>query len=219
MPPQIWDEYRQCYRNDPWKVINVPIFSSVMGHLSPFLQEVGRTLLQYSVVIWWSGDKGEERHMREMHSDQKMGKIFTGQMCKLLLSLTIFYGHFRYLQVLHSKWNYNHYLLSYSMDFKAPQELWNPLSKAVPGEFHGSGRHDQCDCLLDQANFHRSQAWEVVLIFTTRCIMMKMWIYNENPSWVHWHWSTLYLECQLTLVKYVMVSISTEPRPPVFIIH
>ena len=25
--------------------------------------------------------------------------------------------------------------MSYSVDFKAPRELWNPLSKAVPGKF------------------------------------------------------------------------------------
>ena len=29
-------------------------------------------------------------------------------------------------------------MMSYSVDFKAPQELWNPLSEAVPGKFHGS---------------------------------------------------------------------------------
>ena len=49
-------------------------------------------------------------------------------------------------------------MLSYSVDFKAPWELWNPLSKAVPGNFHWSGRHSKCNCLQDRANFHRSQA-------------------------------------------------------------
>ena len=27
----------------------------------------------------------------------------------------------------------------YSVDFKAPQQFWNPLRKAVPSKFHGSG--------------------------------------------------------------------------------
>ena len=41
------------------------------------------------------------------------------------------------------------------MDFKAPRELWNPLSKAVPGKFHGSGGHIKHNCL---------QVWQIVLI-------------------------------------------------------
>ena len=36
------------------------------------------------------------------------------------------------------------------MDFKAPRELWNPPSKAVPGKIHGSGGHSKCSCLQDQ---------------------------------------------------------------------
>ena len=38
-------------------------------------------------------------------------------------------------------------VLPYSVDFKAPQELWNPLSKAVPGKFHRSGGHCKYNCL------------------------------------------------------------------------
>ena len=30
-------------------------------------------------------------------------------------------------------------ILSYSVDFNAPREFWNLLSKAVPGEFDSSG--------------------------------------------------------------------------------
>ena len=39
------------------------------------------------------------------------------------------------------------------LDFKAPRELWNPLSKAVPGKFLGSGRQNNHKCLQDRANF------------------------------------------------------------------
>ena len=54
------------------------------------------------------------------------------------------------------------------MDFKAPLELWNPLSKAVCDKFHRSGGHGKCNCLPDRNNFHRSRAWQViVLIFDT----------------------------------------------------
>ena len=55
--------------------------------------------------------------------------------------------------------------LSCLVDYKAPQELWNPLSKAVRGKFYGSGGHSKCNFLQDQANFHRSQACQIVLIF------------------------------------------------------
>ena len=60
------------------------------------------------------------------------------------------------------------YLLYYSVEFKAPRELWNSMSKkAVTGKFHGSGGHIKLNCLQDQANFHRSQAWQIVLIFNS----------------------------------------------------
>ena len=43
-------------------------------------------------------------------------------------------------------------MLSYSVDFKAPLELWNALSKAVPGKYHGFGGHTKCYCLQDPVN-------------------------------------------------------------------
>ena len=52
--------------------------------------------------------------------------------------------HFRCLQVLYSKSNYiNQVLSTYSVDFKAPCELWNPLGKAVPSKFRRSVRHSK----------------------------------------------------------------------------
>ena len=42
------------------------------------------------------------------------------------------------------------------MDFKAPGELWNPLSKAVPGKFHRSGGHSKWNFLQDRASFQVS---------------------------------------------------------------
>ena len=63
------------------------------------------------------------------------------------------------------------------MDFKATQELWNPLSKAVPGKCHGSGRHREYKCLQDWAYFHRSQVWQIGLILTL------LWF--NGPWWNH----------------------------------
>ena len=61
------------------------------------------------------------------------------------------------------------YLLSTVLPsgFQSSRELWNPLSKAVPGKFHRSGRHGKCNCLQDRANSHRSLAWQIALIFNT----------------------------------------------------
>ena len=50
-------------------------------------------------------------------------------------------------------------VLSYSMDFKGPRELWNPLSKVVPGKFHGSGGQSTHRCLQDRAFFDRSRVY------------------------------------------------------------
>ena len=57
-------------------------------------------------------------------------------------------------------------MLSYSVDFKAPRELWNLLGKAVPDKFHRSGGHRKHNCWQNRANFHRSRAWRIVVILT-----------------------------------------------------
>ena len=33
---------------------------------------------------------------------------------------------------------------------------------AVPGKFHRISRRSKCNCLQDQANFHRSRAWQII---------------------------------------------------------
>ena len=67
------------------------------------------------------------------------------------------------------------------MDFKAPQELWNPLSKAVPGKFHGSGKQSKCNCLHDQTNFHQPRAWQNGLIFNILYISTYIAFPQEVP--------------------------------------
>ena len=64
-------------------------------------------------------------------------------------------------------------MLFYSVDFKAPRGLWNPLSIAVPGKFHGFGGHSNCNVLIEPIftdlghGIHRSRAWHFLLIFNT----------------------------------------------------
>ena len=41
------------------------------------------------------------------------------------------------------------------------------FSKAVHGKFHGSGGHNKRNSFQDRANFHRSRAWNIFLIFKT----------------------------------------------------
>ena len=53
------------------------------------------------------------------------------------------------------------------MNSKAARELWNPLSKAVPGEFRGPGGHSKRNFLKDWTNFLTSRAWQIVIIFNT----------------------------------------------------
>ena len=79
----------------------------------------------------------------------------------------------------------------YSVDFKARRELWNPLSKAVPGKFHGSGGHSNRKCLQDRANFHRYGAWQIVLSFNT------IYILYNTFSLLCYRWSYL-LACICT---------------------
>ena len=94
---------------------------------------------------------------------QKWGKIFTGPTYKLLLSFTVISDVYRSFIL------YKLHILSTVLfsGFQSSRELWNPLSKAVPGKFHGSDGHSKCSCLQDRTNFHRSQAWQIALIFKT----------------------------------------------------
>ena len=54
---------------------------------------------------------------------------------------------------------------------------------AATGKFHGSGRPSKCNCLQDRANFHRSRAWRIVLIFNTGyAIEGRGLVYSVNPQ-------------------------------------
>ena len=84
-------------------------------------------------------------------------------MYKLLLSFMIIWDVDR--SFIRDKTTFTKYCLPQWIS-KLPG---NSLSKAVPGEFHGSGRHSKCNCLPDRANFHKSQAWQIVM-FLTLCM-------------------------------------------------
>ena len=50
-----------------------------------------------------------------------------------------------------------------------PKQLGNPLSKAIPGKFHGSG-HWWAQLFTRPSQFHWSRAWQVILIRNTGTI-------------------------------------------------
>ena len=59
------------------------------------------------------------------------------------------------------------------------QSCHGDLCKAVPGKLHGSGGHSKCNCLHDRINFHRSQAWHIVLI----CVAGSL---RNGCGCIHW---------------------------------
>ena len=66
----------------------------------------------------------------------------------------------------------------YSVDFKAPRELWNPLSKTVPSNF--TGMADIVNGTVYKTSFDRSRAWQIVLIFNTASALVNMLIINKH---------------------------------------
>ena len=94
----------------------------------------------------------------------KLWKIFAGLTCKLLFSVTVISDDYK--SFISNKITFTEYCLTQWI-FKAPQELWNLLSKGVPGKFHGSGGHNKQNCLQDRADSHMSRAWQNILVFNT----------------------------------------------------
>ena len=82
--------------------------------------------------------------------------IYRPNIYELLLSFMVISNAYR--SSVPNKTTFTKYSLTW-VDFKAPRKLWNPLSKAVPGKFHVSGRHNNCNCLQVWANYHRSQSY------------------------------------------------------------
>ena len=73
--------------------------------------------------------------------------IFTGSTIKLLLSFAVISDVYRSFIPNKTKFS-SAVLLS---GFQTHRELWNPLSKEVPGKFHGFDRHNKRNCLQDRA--------------------------------------------------------------------
>ena len=65
------------------------------------------------------------------------------------------------------------------MDFNAPWEILNPMSKAVLSEFDRCGWHSKQSCLQGWANFHRSQAWQIVLICNTSSVLIQVMTWSH----------------------------------------
>ena len=88
-------------------------------------------------------------YMSSYQQCKKLGKIFTSPTCKLILSFMVISDVYR--SFIPNKTTFTKYCLT-QVDFKALQ-LWNPLSKGVPGKFHGSGRH-RVPTKISEKKFH-----------------------------------------------------------------
>ena len=114
---------------------------------------------------------------------KKIGNIFTVR--KLLLNPTAISDIF--MSFIPNKTTYTKDWLTQWI-FKVPWELWSPLSMAVPTKFQGSGGHSKRNCLPDRANYYRSWAWQIVLIFNTAHThththtYIYIYIYNKDTA-------------------------------------
>ena len=91
-------------------------------------------------------------------------------------SVPIFTGHL-FQTILH--------LQSTVLHSGIPLELWNSLTKAARGRFHGPGGHKKRNILQEKANFHRSWVWKIILIFnTTNTRRVAMFMTKDKSSCV-----------------------------------
>ena len=63
-------------------------------------------------------------------------------------------------------------------EFQTPQELWNPVSEAVLGKFHGCGGRIKRNCLPDRTSFHRYGARQIIIIFNTGIVYIGDFFLN-----------------------------------------
>ena len=70
-------------------------------------------------------------------------------------------------------------LIWYSVNFKTPRPLWKPQSKAVSDKFHVSGGHSKRKSLHNRVHFHRTPAWQIVLIFNTDILWAAVFVVCE----------------------------------------
>ena len=89
--------------------------------------------------------------------------------------------------------------------FQSSRDLWNPMSQAVPGKFHGSDGHSKRNYLQDRANFHTSEAWQIVPIFNTAIVSNNVVI---SLIWSHACETWLQVET-LDLTKDLLFEISS----------
>ena len=88
------------------------------------------------------------------HQCKKICNIFTGTSYRLLLSFTVISDVYK--SFIPHKTTFTKYCPTQWIS-----KLWNPLSKTVPGKFHGSGGQSKPNCLKGRVNFHRSRAWQL----------------------------------------------------------
>ena len=153
MPGKIWSRSCETFGEMVLRIWSAP------GQLSRDMRNMGWWLTVPLICRLWASFLGNPCKIKlsEVVANKramlKIRKTFTGLTYKLLSSLTVISDD--YMSFILDKTTFTRYCMTQWIS-KLPGELWNPLSKELPGKFHGSGRHSKCNCLSDRANFHRS---------------------------------------------------------------
>ena len=123
--------------------------------------------MEYFVAHWGSYHTVDELeywiccmcHVTMLVQCQKLGKIFTGPTYKLILSFTVISDV--YCSFMPNKTKFTKYCLTQWISDLPGRELWNPLSNAVLGKFHGS------QLFIKLSQFSQVSGMAIVLIFNT----------------------------------------------------
>ena len=124
-------------------------------------------------LILWKKRYKKLNHKKNNISVSKMRKNIYRPRHKLFFSFRETSDVYR--SFIPNKTTFTGYSLTQRISKLLGSFNWNPLSKAAPDKFLGSGRRSKHNSLQNQANFHRSWAWQIVIIFDTDIFSPSLW--------------------------------------------
>ena len=138
---------------------------------------------------------------RAVYTVSKIRKIFTGPMYKVLSNCVVF--SYVYRSFIPNKATFTKF----------------GLTQAVPTKFTGSGGHGKCNCAQDRANFHRSRAWQIVLLLTLLYIYYIFYIYRTGTwsdnilSTYHKETWVLFFYLRISNLNYIHLQVVLIQKP------
>ena len=137
-----------------------------MGVLLALFSWFHKMMWQCSWRKYLSQKKDKMQGILMHYQCHKLGKMFTGLTCKLLLRFKVISGVYR--SFIPNKTMLTKYCLT-------PWELWNPLSKAVFGRFHWSGGHElNAKNLWDFYVTICNPVINILILSITPCLLMRI---------------------------------------------